>query len=206
MAGNKVSSAAVLAAAVGCAQAAPPAEPLRSGSHEALVLAVDRSGRVAGSFRMEQGEGVTKICAFTFTGQARGGQAAIRVVGRPRDRSPIPAGRIDASGDGVTLRLPRAGSLPGCGLVIGPMVKQAGGIELSRIGPGDWTGLAEVRGARVSLRPIPGGPAGRAHLVRGDVVGVLGRQGGQVRVVYPSERRRPSQGWVAASDLAPLAP
>jgi hypothetical protein len=203
--------AAALLLVAGCAQAAAPPPPapaasFRSGQYEALVLGVDPSGRVTGSFRMEQGEGVTKVCAFSFTGRAQGASAAVRVQGRPRGAAPALAGRLEATADGVTLRLPGADALPGCGLVLGPMIEGADGLELSRTGPGTWRELAEVKAARAPLRPAPGGPAGRAYVVAGDVVGVLERRGAAVRVVYPSDRARPSQGWVAAAELAPLTP
>ena len=204
-----VSAGAFLIAVTGCAQAAPPAAPaavLRSGQYEGLVLGVDASGRVTGSFDMEQGEGVTKTCAFTFTGRAQGGTAAIRAVGQPRRGSPVLTGRLGTSADGVVLRLPGARDLPGCGLVIPPSVEEAEGLELSGTGPGTWTDLAEIRAPRAALRAAPGAPAGRAYVVRGDVVGVLERRGAQARVVFPSDRVPPSQGWVHAAELAPLAP
>jgi hypothetical protein len=187
----------------GCAEpVAAAAAPLRSGFYEGFVLAVSPSGRVVGHFNMEQGEGVTKRCIFDFVGRASGNQAVIRTVG-----SPNLSGRITASAaDEVMFSMARVRSLPGCGLVLPPEAEAGSGAELDQIRVGSWTDLATVRTARVGFRVAPGGPVGRAYLVKGDVVGIVSRQGNQVRVVYPSERDVWSQGWVSAADLAPLAP
>jgi hypothetical protein len=189
------------------ATTAPGKMALRSGLYEELLVGVDASGRVTGSYHMEQGEGVVKTCAFTFSGQNRGGTAAIRAHGSPRGVASVLTGRLTAADDGgVVLSLPGARDLPGCGLVADPMMEDPDGMGLSRTGDGAWTELVEVRAARAALRPSPGAPAGRAYVVKGDVVGVLERRDGAVRVVYPSYRASPSQGWVSAAELAQLAP
>jgi hypothetical protein len=186
----------------GCAQAAAAAPPLRSGFYEGFVLAVSPTGQVAGHFDMEQGDGATKRCSFDFAGRISGGQAIIHTTG-----SPSLNGRIAAGAPGeVTFSMAHVKDLPGCGLVLPPKAEEAGGAEFDRIKPGAWTDLARVRGARAALKAAPNGPPGRAYVVKGDVVGVLARQGDQVQVVYPSERDHWAQGWVAAADLAPLAP
>ncbi|WP_380784913.1 hypothetical protein [Sphingomonas sp. R86521] len=196
----RLACATLTMVATGCAQAAP----LRSGLYEEMVLSVDASGRLVGRYFMEQGEGVVKRCDFTFVGQVRGGEAAVRVLETAAGPVRHPVGRVTATADGVTLRLPKAGNLPGCGLVIGPMVEEPGGMPLSRTGAGGWTGLAQVRSPRVALRATPDAAPARAYVVRGDVVGVVERRGRYVHILYPSERRKRSEGWVAATDLQPL--
>lgn len=204
---NRTSRLAFTAVAIlsaGCAQAAPPQIPLRSGLFEEVVIAVDDSGHLVGRYFMEQGEGVTKRCDFTFVGQARGGEAAVRVLQTPIGQTRHPVGRITATTAGVTLRLPGAGDLPGCGAVVGPFLDNPQGMAVSRTGAGGWVSLMRVRSPRVPLRATPNGAPARAYIVKGDVVGVVERRGAQVHVLYPSDRQKRSEGWVAATDLQPL--
>jgi hypothetical protein len=188
----------------GCAQAAPPQVVLRSGLFEEALIAVDASGHLVGRYFMEQGEGVTKRCDFTFVGQVRGGEAAVRVLQTPIGQTRHPVGRITATTAGVTLRLPGAGNLPGCGAVVGPFLNNPQGMALSRTGAGGWVSLMRVRSPRVPLRATPNGAPARAYVVQGDVVGMVERRGGQVHVLYPSDRQKRSEGWVAATDLQGL--
>lgn len=190
-------AATVLAVWACAAPGSVSAAPLNSGLYEGMVLAVSPEGRVAGHFAMEQGDGVTKRCVFDFVGQRTGGRAAIRTVGAPALTGRLTTGTANA----VTFSMARIRNLPGCGLVLPPEAEAASGTELDRIRPGSWTQLARIGGARVVLHTAAGGTAGRAYLVKGDVVGVLARRSGQVQVVFPSERSRWAQGWVPAADL-----
>ena len=183
----------------GCGVATPAgAAPLRSGLYEGLVLAVAPDGRVTGRYREEQGEGVIKTCAFTLTGRAAANGAAIVA----RGGGTVLRGRLAVALGGVTLTLPHARDLPGCGLVLMPEIDR--GLELDRTGAGGWRELVRVKAARVSLKAQPTGAPSRAYVVRGDVLGVTARRGGQVQVVYPSARANPSKGWVDAATVAPL--
>lgn len=193
----------VIAAALvtGCGSAAADAAPLRSGLYGGLVLAVAPDGSVQGHFREDQGQGVVKSCAFTVSGRVDADNRAAIVA---RAGSNAVRGRLQASDDGVVLALSSGRSLPGCGLVLDPAIDS--GIDLEQIASGTWHGLVRVKLPRVALKPQIGGPAGRAYVVRGDVLGVLAKKGTQVQVVYPSSRARPSQGWVDVTALAPLTP
>ena len=201
---NSLAYSAVAFLWAGCAQAALPQVALRSGLFEEVVIAVDASGHLLGRYFMEQGEGVTKRCDFTFVGQVRGGEAALRVLQTPIGQTRHPVGRITATTGGVTLRLPGAGDLPGCRAVIGPFLDNPQGMALSRTGVGGWVSLMRVRSPRVPLRARPDGASARAYVVKGDVVGVVERRGGQIHVLYPSDRQKRSEGWVAATDLQAL--
>jgi hypothetical protein len=199
---KSLAAIAVMVTTWGCAQPAGASPPLRSGFYEGFVLAVSPSGRVVGHFNMEQGDGATKRCVFDFVGQTNGDRATIHTEG-----SPSLGGSIAASStDEVMFSMAHVKDLPGCGLVLPPEAEAGGGAELDRIKPGTWTDLATVTGARVAFKTTAGGSAGHAYVVKGDVVGILARQGNQVQVVYPSERDTWAQGWVSAADLAPLAP
>ena len=202
----RTKASVLIAATMTMAACAQPvgaaAAGLRSGFYEGFVLAVSPQGRVVGHFNLEQGEGVVKRCIFDFVGQASGNQAVIRTTGSPRLN-----GRMVASTpDEVMFSMAHVRSLPGCGLVLPPEAEAAAGTELDRIRAGGWIDLATVKSTRVAFKSTPGAPAGHSYIVKGDVVGVLARQGSQVQVVYPSERDQWAQGWVAAADLAPLAP
>ncbi|WP_156348577.1 hypothetical protein [Sphingomonas sp. Leaf23] len=188
----------------GCAEARPPAATtLRSGLYEGLSLAVAPDGRVVGHFLME-GER-DRRCDFVVTGRVDARGATIRALATPYGAARPPVGRIDPTGDGVRLTLPGSGNLSGCAQVAGPFLDDPKGLELSRTGAGGWSDLARVRLAKVALRARPDAPAGKAYVVKGDVVGIAARSGANVRVIYPSDRQARSEGWVAASALEPVA-
>lgn len=201
-------AAATLLLIAGCADARPPAAaaaPLRSGLYEGLSLAVAPDGRVVGHFLMEQeGEG-NRHCDFVVTGRVDARGATIRATATPYGATRPPVGRIDPTGDGVRLTLPGSGNLSGCAQVAGPFLDDPKGLELSRTGAGGWSDLARVRLAKVPLRARPDAPAGKAYVVKGDVVGIAARSGANVRVIYPSDRQARSEGWVAATALEPVA-
>ncbi|WP_424632016.1 hypothetical protein [Bradyrhizobium sp. SYSU BS000235] len=202
MQGKALTSIVVILTALGYASAAGAAASLRSGFYEGVVLAVGPTGRVVGHFDMEQGDGATKRCVFDFVGEISGNQAIIHTV-----QSPNLSGRITVSrADEVMFSMAHVRDLPGCGLVLPPEAEAGSGIGLDRIRSGSWTDLARVRNARVAFKAAADGAAGRTYVVKGDVVGILAQQGNQVQVVYPTERDNWAQGWVAAADLAPLAP
>lgn len=198
-------SAMALAAISACSSPAiSQGSVLRSGLYEGMVLSVSPGGRVVGSYREEQGDAPSKSCAFTFSGQVRGSGAAITASdGSARGPGRL-AGRLTVSGQDVTLVLPRARSMGGCGLVLMPEVETEG-MPLSRLAAGAWTDLAKVKDARLALRAAPTAAPGRAYVVRGDVVGIVGRRGAAVEIVYPSDRAKPTRGWVPAAALAPVA-
>lgn len=196
--------AAALTLIVGCAEARPPAAPtLRSGLYEGLSLAVAPDGRVVGHFLME--DAGNRRCDFVVTGRSDARGATIRALATPYGAARPPAGRIDPTSDGVRLTLPGSGNLSGCAQVAGPFLDDPKGLELSRTGAGGWADLARVRAAKVPLSAQPGGAAGKAYIVRGDVVGIAARSGGNVRVIYPSDRKVRSEGWVPAAALEPVA-
>ncbi|KQM61350.1 MULTISPECIES: hypothetical protein [unclassified Sphingomonas] len=199
-------AAAALLLIAGCAEARPPAaSSLRSGLYEGLSLAVAPDGRVVGRFLMEQEGGGNRRCDFVVTGRLDARGATVRALATPYGAKQPPVGRIDPTGDGVRLTLPGSGNLSGCAQVAGPFLDDPKGLELSRTGAGGWTGLARVRAVKVPLRAQPGGAAGRAYVVQGDVVGIAARSGANVRVIYPSDRQVRSEGWVPAAALEPVA-
>ncbi len=182
------------------AMAAPAiAAPLRSGLYEELVLAVAPSGRVVGHYREDQGDGPTKSCAFTLTGAAAGGS----VTARSDAGGAALQGQLTATPRGVKLTLPHGRDLPGCGLVLMPEIDT--GVDLDRVGDGRWSELVRVSVPRAGLRQQPDAAPGRSYVIRGDVLGVVARRGTSVDVVYPSIRPHPSQGWIEAAEVTPLA-
>jgi hypothetical protein len=206
---------ATLLATAGCAEATEPKpqptpEPtsqptqtaFQSGRYEATILAVSPEGKLVGRFRMEAEDDVKKVCSFTFSGQANGNSASVQASAGGQTLS----GTLSASGDGIVLKLPGSSDLPGCGMVIGPMAEEGDGMPLDKLAAGEWTDLARVSAERAAFRAAPGGAAGKAYVVKGDVVGVQVREGDAVKAVYAAPERKPVIGWLAASEVAPLVP
>lgn len=196
---NIVILSALLATACGT-NASAQETPLRSGLYEQLVLAVGPGGKVVGHYREDQGEAPAKSCTFTITGRANADGNADIVA---RSAGTTRTGRLSVGAEGVRLKLPNARDFPGCGMVLLPEIDQ--GLDLDRVTAGSWTDLVQVKAARLALKPQPEAAAGRAYVVKGDVLGVVTRQGGNVQVIYPSDRPSPTKGWVAAGEVAPLA-
>ena len=196
---NVMILSALLAGACG-SNASAQGTPLHSGVYEQLVLAVGADGKLVGRYREDQGEAPAKSCAFSLSGRADGKGNADVVA---RSGGTTLKGRLSVAAEGVRLSLPNARTFPGCGMVLMPEIDS--GLDLDRIASGTWTDLVQVKPARLPLKPQPAAPAGRAYVVKGDVLGVVGRQAGNVHVVYPSDRARPTEGWVAAGDVMPLS-
>lgn len=171
-----------------------------SGRFEQLDLAVDHGGRILGSYREVQGEGVTKTCAFTIFGSVdSSGRGTIRASA---GLGPVQAGTIVASANVVTLALPHGRDFPGCGSVLLPEI--ATGIELTKTGGADWISLVRIGTERVRLHTTPSSPTGRGYLVHGDIAGVTARSGDWIAVEFRGETGRLSKGWIARGDTVPL--
>jgi len=172
---------------------------LKSGIYEGLMLAVDAQGDVTGYFREAQGSGVTKTCSFFLSGREKGGQAD--VVTWSLEAFP---GSLKPADDGVILRVENGRDHPGCASVLPPLISD--GMLLDLDSRADWTSLRRVTAKRSYLLKKPNDRRGaRAYLVRGDIVGVLGRSGDWLHVEYAKERRR-TGGWMRAADTAEIKP
>lgn len=161
-----------------------------AGIYEGLMVAVSPQGAITGHYVEEQGEGVVKRCAFSFSGQlSLDGEAAINSWSTVQ----LP-GRLQFDKDGVTLTLPEGRQHAGCGLVLLPQV--ATGLALDRVAPANWT---ELRAITVDKAPFFDAPKNakprRAYVVKGDVVGVLAEKDGWVQVEYPVKGKRVA-GWL----------
>ena len=201
--GMRIASAsAALISVLACSPLAQAAD-LKSGAYEGLLIAVAPSGRLVGRYSERQGEGVVKSCTFNLKGQTRTGGAA-QVEAWAEGTSTRLAGRLTAQSDGgVALTLPHARDLPGCGLVLPPLVDTE--LDLDRTQTGAWTDLVRVTAPKAALEPRPGAHEGHAYVVRGDVLGVLSRRADQLQVAYPSGAHA-RQGWVDARSVGPVAP
>lgn len=181
--------------------ASAQAAPLRSGLYEGLMLAVDGSGAVSGSFA-QQGS-----CTFQLAGRASSeGTAVVRTLGDVPTLAALPAlpaleGRLSAGADGVILALPGGQQLPGCGNVLPPLIDQ--GLALDLTYKGTWTRLVSVAAPKTPLRKTPA-DAGRAYVVRGDVLGVVSQRADLLEVAFVNGQGSVVRGWIAAKDAKAL--
>ncbi|WP_280810992.1 hypothetical protein [Variovorax boronicumulans] len=163
---------------------------LRPGLYEGLMLAVDGGGAVSGSFAQQDS------CAFRIAGRASAkGVAEVRTVSE--GSAPAIEGRLSAGTDSVSLALPGGQQLPGCGNVLPPLIDK--GLDLDLTHKGTWTRLVSVVADRTALRKSPG-EAGRAYVVRGDVLGVVSGKADLLEVDFVSAQGRVMRGWIAAKD------
>lgn len=175
--------------------ASAQAAPLRSGLYEGLMLAVDESGAVSGSFA-QQGS-----CTFQIAGRASPqGTAVVRTLGNT-PALPALEGRLSAGADSVSLALPGGQQLPGCGNVLPPLVDK--GLELDLTQKGTWTRLVSVAAQKTALRKTPA-DAGRAYVVRGDVLGVVSERADLLEVAFVNGQGRVVRGWIATKDAKVL--
>ncbi|MFM9925377.1 hypothetical protein VLK31_20475 [Variovorax sp. H27-G14] len=163
---------------------------LRPGLYEGLMLAVDGGGAVSGSFA-QQGS-----CTFHIAGRANSqGAVVVRTVGE--GAAPSIEGRLSAGKEGVTLILPGGQQLPGCGNVLPPLIDT--GLALDLTHKGAWTQLVNVSADKTALRKSPT-DAGRAYVVRGDVLGVVSEKADLLQVEFVNGQGRVVRGWIAAKD------
>jgi hypothetical protein len=170
---------------------------LRPGLYEGLMLAVDGGGAVSGSFA-QQGS-----CTFRIAGRASSQSAAVvrTIVEGP---APSIEGRLSADADSrtVSLALPGGQQLPGCGNVLPPLIDN--GLDLDLTHKAGWTRLVSVSADRTALQKSPG-DAGRAYVVRGDVLGVVSEKAGLLEVDFVNTQGRVLHGWIAAKDAKAIA-
>lgn len=184
-----------------CGSAPATAATAGSGRYEQLALAVGRDGAVTGAYGEEQGQGPTQTCRFSIAGRiGANGEGPIKAWSGRQALN----GRIAARGDEVRLTVPGAQNFPGCGNVLMGMIDT--GLPLSKVSTAGWTAMRTIAAPRTRLHTGPSGAPARGYVVRGDVVGVRGQQGGRLAVDYVSPAGRVSSGWIAAAETAPLAP
>jgi hypothetical protein len=172
-----------------------------SGIYEGLLLAAAPDGTIQGSYREQQGEGVTKTCSFRLIGH-QDGNLAITIETWNTTRFP---GTLAPTNDGVKLAVPKGREHPGCGLVLLPSI--ASGIDLSAIRRTAWVQLEEITHQRAVLYSTPAEQKGRhPYLVKGDVVGLLDRKEGWLHVEYMNANLGSTIGWIHANEAEPLHP
>jgi hypothetical protein len=190
---------AVLVAACCCVNQAISKTKLASGIYEGLTLAVDQQGAVSGYYRESQGSGLTKTCSFYLSGQEKGDQADLLTW----NVETFP-GSLEATEQGVVLRIENGRDHPGCGSVLPPLISQ--GLLLDRVAAANWTSLRRVITKRMFLLPKPDKIAkSRTYVVVGDLVGVLSQSGDWLRVEYVNGQTR-VRGWIRAADAVELQP
>lgn len=160
------------------------------GVYENLLLAVNSDGAVTGYYREDQGEGAVKTCAFAFKGTARSDIATI-LVGV--DES-FP-GEIHAETDGINLKIAKGRELPGCGLVLMPEIAE--GLSYDLITKASWNELRTITSEKSYFYSEPNaGKQLKSYLVKGDVVGVVSKEGDWLQIDYYSDSGKMSRRWI----------
>lgn len=168
------------------------------GVYENLLLAANSDGVVTGYYREAQGEGVVKTCAFTFKGETDSDKANI-VVGA--DES-FP-GEIQAETEGINLKIEKGRELPGCGLVLMPEI--ADGLSYDLITKASWSELRTIISEKSYFYSEPKVDKKlKSYLVKGDVVGVVAKEGDWLQIDYYSDSGKISRRWINNKEAASL--
>ncbi len=191
----------LLAAAVTMAAGLPP-----SGDYGQLKLAFS-DGRVTGEFYdYRPGNGTDQApqfsCGFALVGTWKPGTIeAVVQTWWPNEDAPEARirGRLLMDGAAATLSLDK--NPGGCDMTGDDFKGQPFSNDLSA--SRNWLEVREVRSSRARFSDAPLGPPRRGYVTRGDIIGIVGRQGAFVHVEYASGNR-PVTGWLRAADLAPL--
>ncbi len=189
-----------LALTMAAAVVSPAAAVAVSGRFEQLDLAIGEDGRLLGSYREVQGEGVTKTCAFTLSGSVDA--TGHGKISASAETGPAQSGTIFARADAVVIALPNGRDFPGCGSVLMPEI--AKGLELTKTGSAAWTSLVRIAADRARLHTAPASATTHGYMVRGNIAGVTGSSGDWLAVEFRGDSGRSSKGWIARSETAPL--
>jgi hypothetical protein len=124
--------------------------------------------------------------------------AVVRTVGD--GSAPAIEGRLSAGpgSTSVSLILPGGQQWPGCGNVLPPLIDK--GLDLDLTQKGTWSRLVHVAADKTLLRKSPA-DAGRAYVVRGDVLGVVSESADLLEVDFVNGKGRAVRGWIAAKDV-----
>lgn len=168
------------------------------GVYENLLLAVNSDGKVTGYYREAQGEGAVKTCAFKFKGEARGDVATI-LVG---ENESFP-GEIQSETDGINLKIAKGRELPGCGLVLMPEI--ADGLSYDLITKASWSELRTITSEKSYFYSEPKVDKQlKSYLVKGDVVGVVKKEGDWLQIDYYSDSGKMTRRWINAKETQGL--
>ncbi len=172
------------------------ASALVGGQFEVFDVAVQGS-RVVGRYLEEQGAGPVRTCSFDFSGQLRPDGRAT-VTARGRGGRPV-SGVLNLKKDQLTLRMPGVNSFGGCSVPRGEPLSG------SRTLTAAWIDLARVTVPRARFRPTPTAATSTRYVVRGDLVGVLRRNGNAMLVQFAQGAGTPTQGWIGVMEARSIA-
>lgn len=165
-----------------------------SGLYENLLISVNANDVVTGYYQEAQGEGVVKSCTFSFSGGARSGTATITVKS---DESV--SGTIQPDNDAIHLKIPKARELPGCGLVLMPEI--ADGLDYDLIEKKPWRELRTISKEKAYFHSEPrSDKKQKSYLIKGDVVGVVEKEGEWLHIDYYSNSGKFIRRWIQDAD------
>ena len=171
---------------------------LESGVYENVLLAVNPNGAVTGHYREAQGEGIVKTCAFTFKGKAHAGKANI-IVGEENAFS----GEIQAKTESIKLKIIKGRELPGCGLVLTPEITD--GLSYDLTNKTSWNELRIITSEKSYFYSASKADKKlKSYLVKGDVVGVVTKEGDWLQIDYYSGNGKMRRHWINSKETASL--
>ena len=107
---------------------------------------------------------------------------------------------LNLKNDELTLNMPAVNSFGGCS------VPQGEPLSGSRTLTAVWIDLARVTAPRARFRTTPTVAPSTRYVVRGDLVGVLRRNGHAMLVQFARGEGKPTQGWIDATEAQSVAP
>jgi len=175
------------------------ANTLHSGIYEGLLLAVSPTGAVTGYYAEEMGEGVTRKCAFSLSGEAsKDGSTKIQSWS-----SAVLSGTIVPIAEGVELTVPHGQQHDGCMNVLIPEIDT--GLELDQIQVTHWIALAQATESKVRLYQSPDLHSSKhGWIIQGDIVGVISNQNNWSQVQFVNDDKS-TIAWVQDSQIKPLS-
>lgn len=173
---------------------------LKSGIYDGqLQIGLDPASQVVTGYFSSATGGGQFTCQFLFSGKLEENGAAIVTSDiRNSPEEPIP-GRLEASGNRVTLRLSKD---PGGCWNVQHFADKADPAMFELAASKAWLALRQVAAKKAFFRDRPDDAARRhSYVVRGDAVAILQRSGNWVQVEYQSIDK-PVTGWIRSDEVA----
>jgi hypothetical protein len=160
---------------ISCAESSDSYSAKYSGKYEQISVAVSNEGHVTGFFKEQMGDNFS--CYFGFYGDLVDGKATITVADEGYE------GSITFQDKNIILAIPEAQELPGCGMVLIPMI--ATGVEYGPKDAADWIDIKIVPHDGVVLRKDPNTDAEPLIILnKWHVLGVLENKKDWLKVSY----------------------
>lgn len=189
-----------LCAVLGLSMGSAAAQGLESGIYEQLLLAVTADHQVKGFYQEDMGTGVTRSCAFVFTGSISAPDRPAGIISWSSSSLP---GTVNADSDGLVLTIPHGQQHDGCVNVMTPDIDT--GLTLTKTEAEHWVDLVRISGDKAPLLTSPDAAAKHhGYVVKDNVVAVSAYRDGWAEVVYTAPDGRHFTGWIAKNQYQAL--